>query len=198
MIDHKDLLNFIYFEDEEGLKEYLVSQTISSEFLNQYENAMSALEVAIESENVAIVKLLLEAGASVTQKDSSFGMTALHLAASNNQKDCVQLLIAAGSDLNETDKSGFTALHFAMTVDALDVVRLLLEHGADLDIIDTGGKSAREHAKSSSPELAAFVEGFVVAQKEQALLRAETQRQPLKKTKSSTLNKHVVRPNKRL
>ena len=53
----------------------------------------------------------------------------LILAAMHNNSDVVRVLIGAGADINEHDKSGFTALMWASFAENIDVVQYLLEQG---------------------------------------------------------------------
>jgi ankyrin repeat protein len=77
------------------------------------------------------------------------GRTGLHWAAQCGRKECAQILIAAGADLNavcpgQVDPAvprrepgaGTTALHLALLAGRTDVARLLIEDGAKPDIPD--------------------------------------------------------------
>lgn len=59
------------------------------------------------------------------------GVTPLMLAAARNDLDKLKALIAAGSDLKQTDASGWSALMYASTVSSDFPVQLLLKAGAD-------------------------------------------------------------------
>ena len=59
------------------------------------------------------------------------GMTALIIAAINDQMDVVRLLVSKGADVN-ADAGGYTALRGAANAKYLDCVRYLLDHGADV------------------------------------------------------------------
>jgi len=79
---------------------------------------------------VEIVKLLLGAGAPPNVADSKFGLTPLHLAAINGQRNIAEMLIARGAGLNARDKSGHTPLSWAMEKNQPALVELLKHHGA--------------------------------------------------------------------
>ena len=78
-----------------------------------------------KSKNMAMVKLLIEAGANVNAKDG-YGRTALIYAVRKNSVDMAKLLIEAGADVNVKDGYGNTALYYATG----DVRELLLAAGA--------------------------------------------------------------------
>jgi serine/threonine protein kinase/ankyrin repeat protein len=58
---------------------------------------------------------------------SPLGRTALHIAASLGQSDCVEFLINAGASVDVQTDAGLTALHLACQRGNIEVARLLLE-----------------------------------------------------------------------
>ena len=72
-----------------------------------------------------MVQLLVDRGADPNKADED-GMSPLHWAALNGQKDVVQLLLDRGADPNRTDgTAGFTPLKAAVAWGHKDVVQLL-------------------------------------------------------------------------
>jgi len=70
------------------------------------------------------------------------GQTALHLAALHGNYTCVQMLLAAKSDVQATDSTtGYTPLHAAVRMDHMRVVMLLLDAQADPNAPDRQGSS---------------------------------------------------------
>jgi len=107
---------------------------------------------AIEGRTEA-VKLLLEAGAKVDEKDDESGFTALHHAARFGKKNAGELLIARGADINARDKKGHTPLQVAVNHD-YQVAELLINKGADSSIRTESGKTlfqlAQERKRTES------------------------------------------------
>jgi ankyrin repeat protein len=70
------------------------------------------------------------------------GWTPLLLAARESCVKCVDVLAAAGADLNIVDPERHTALIIALTNGHFDVAGRLIDHGADLDMQDEVGQTA--------------------------------------------------------
>ncbi|QED49004.1 M48 family metallopeptidase [Cytobacillus dafuensis] len=64
------------------------------------------------------------------------GATPLMSAASENDVETIQKLLANGADVNEFDEEGSTALHWAVYNGNTDAASILLENGADPNIVD--------------------------------------------------------------
>lgn len=80
---------------------------------------------------VQILKMLLKAGADPNLKASSeYNYAPLLEAASLGESQMVSILLAAGADVNATNKIGQTALHLANNAEA---ARLLIAAGANRD-----------------------------------------------------------------
>ena len=126
------------------------------------------LMAAVGSNDLTLVKLLLERGADPFAKDSS-GFTALafaeifgkrvanylrkimanspqtsdlglHDAARAGLIDRVRQLLAEGTTVDARDDMGRTALHWAALSGHADVARALIEHGASARATDKGGR----------------------------------------------------------
>ena len=73
------------------------------------EYGATSLHITAEYGYKEIVKLLIDAGADVHEKDKN-GSTPLHDAALNGQKEIAELLIDKGADVNAKNKFGDTPL----------------------------------------------------------------------------------------
>jgi ankyrin repeat protein len=84
----------------------------------------SALQIAAACGDLAIVELLLAAGASVNKR-SHDGSTPLHEAAASGRVEVVRVLLAAGAETRCTTNSGYSALDAARARGHAAVVDLL-------------------------------------------------------------------------
>ena len=114
--------------------------------------------------SAGIITALLDAGAdmSLTTVD---GTTPLMAAAglgpstytpteprglrSQGGEEAVQVLLAAGADINQVNEADFTALHGAAFRGLNEIVELLVEHGADIDARDFRGRTPFRLAEGS-------------------------------------------------
>lgn len=144
----------------------------------------TALSVAVEAGHLPVVRMLLEMCADPNLADLRNGAPAsypLMVAASKTAKevrdDLLQLLLASGAEVNQTNVMGQTALMSAAERGHLDALRLLSGANANLDVQDLLGQSAIAYAKKS--EQAAAIEFLqqTALEREQAIafLRAVTQ-----------------------
>jgi ankyrin repeat protein len=116
------------------------------------------LHLAAELADANIVKLLLDKGARVNEKDDESGFTALHHAARFGNKDAAEVLIARGADINAKDKQGHTPLQVAVNHD-YKVAELLINKGADSSIRTESSQTLlqlvqqRKQTESLTPDL---------------------------------------------
>uniref|UniRef100_A0A668AB99 Retinoic acid induced 14 n=1 Tax=Myripristis murdjan TaxID=586833 RepID=A0A668AB99_9TELE len=96
-----------------------------------------------------VASLLAKKGASAVKLDSD-GKSALHVAASRGQTDCLCVILAHGADLSVTDAAGFTALHLAAKNNHLECSKKLIQvNKCTVDAVDGSGKTALHHAAVS-------------------------------------------------
>ncbi|MBI3969558.1 MAG: ankyrin repeat domain-containing protein, partial [Chloroflexi bacterium] len=95
-----------------------------------------ALIAAADRGDLADVRRLLRAGASVTATDDR-GRTALITAAYRNQLDVARALIEAGADVNTQDLTKQSAFLIATSDGYLDLLRLTLRAEADVHRTDS-------------------------------------------------------------
>ena len=99
----------------------------------------------IEDEIVKVIKILLDAGVSINQKNYE-GDTALHIVAKQDHYyKTAKELLTNGADLNIRNKYGDTPFsnfgYNLMFYYNNDLVKLFIEHGADPDIYSGRGKT---------------------------------------------------------
>src|SRR5208337_1790206 len=104
----------------------------------------SALHEAVASQNIEVVELLLEAGASPKVRNQ-YGRTPLFAAVNRGDPVLVERLLRAGAEINAKEKLGgetpFLSSVGKRQVDQ-DMMRLLAKHGADIRAVDDFGRSA--------------------------------------------------------
>jgi len=81
---------------------------------------------AVEKNEIALVKSLIESGCDVNAQDKG-GSTPLMRASLHGYTGLVGMLIRSGADLNLHDRTGATALHYAAQGQHEDIVRKLIE-----------------------------------------------------------------------
>lgn len=103
-------------------------------------HGFTALMLAMQPSpnQLEMMNMLIDAGASVNTPGQNKLESCLMLAVNHNNIECIRLLIAAGASLNFMDKFGQTALGNAVKLGRLDCVQLLLESGADVEGSATG------------------------------------------------------------
>ena len=93
----------------------------------------ASVAAAAESRNVATLRTLLKSGADVNAAQGD-GMTALHWAALNGDRDMAAMLLQAGANWRATTRlGGYLPLHLAAQSGSGPVVELLVEAGAGAD-----------------------------------------------------------------
>ena len=106
-----------------------------------------ALHAAIDKNDHALVRVLIEGGADVNAKDV-FGDSPLHEAIDKGDGGLVSLLVESGANVNAKNAFGDPALHRAILRGDKDLVRILLDAGADVNLRNAFGDSALERAVS--------------------------------------------------
>ena len=111
---------------------------------NKVTPLMIACHFASVLKDYKIVKLLLQAGAYVNaQAIGNFGrMTALYIAAYNNDTQLAFLLLDAKADVNFFDADGMTPMHFACFHGNDEMVKRFLKAGANPNLCSNDGLSA--------------------------------------------------------
>ncbi|ROI69406.1 Ankyrin-3 [Anabarilius grahami] len=107
------------------IRELLTFNQVGPLTLNNKANGLCPLHLAAAGGHTEVVKVLLEAGASVTEEDVE-GMTAIHLAAKNGHTHILEVLKGSVSLKIQSSKTGLTALHVAACFGQVDFMREIL------------------------------------------------------------------------
>jgi hypothetical protein len=108
--------------------------------------------IAAVRNDVEMLKIALDAGASAKNVTSRYQGTALIAAAHLGHVEAVKLLIAAKAQLNHVNNLGWTALMEAVVLGNggarhTATLRALVEAGCDVNIADRGGITPLQHAR---------------------------------------------------
>lgn len=107
------------------------------------ETGRSPLIEAIVFKKEEMAKQLIEMGADVNVRDSSFsGRTALHAAVSNGEYEVAELLLEHGADVNARDNGNQDTPLMVAPFAAIGMAELLIEHGADVNARNKFGGTA--------------------------------------------------------
>ncbi|KAG7476688.1 hypothetical protein MATL_G00085560 [Megalops atlanticus] len=109
------------------------------------ERLLSAVE---HGEADKVTSLLTKKGASAVKLDSE-GRSALHVAATRGQAECLAVILAHGADASLMDASGFSALHLAAKNNHQECAKKLIQSKCVIDALDSSGKTALHHAAAS-------------------------------------------------
>jgi len=105
------------------------------------------LKKAVETHNIQIVQLLLEAGADPNLRDLQYGMSSLHEAVSINNLEMVKLLLRYKGDPNRTTKDGRTAMHMTAIWNSNDkILAVLIDAGGNPNAIDSDNRTTKSIA----------------------------------------------------
>ena len=108
--------------------------------------------IAAVANDLEMLKIVLDGGASARNITSRYDGTALIAAAHLGHAEAVKLLIAAKAPLNHVNNLGWTALMESVVLgnggaNHTATLRALAEAGADVNIPDKQGTTALQHAR---------------------------------------------------
>jgi ankyrin repeat protein len=117
---------------------------------NQLTGPNAQLLAAALQGDVVALRAALVAGASpnARQPITKEGWTALSCAVLSGKEEAVQLLLAAGAEVNACCHDGTTPLHKACLWGHVRIAVLLLEQGADQSLQDQDGWTAQQLARA--------------------------------------------------
>ena len=108
--------------------------------------------IAAVANDLEMLKILLDGGASAKNITSRYDGTALIAAAHLGHAEAIKLLVDAKAPLNHVNNLGWTALMEAIVLgngglNHTATVRALVEAGADVDVADKQGATPLQHAR---------------------------------------------------
>lgn len=141
---------YIFYSSTRKLLEHLPSFSVMSTPKSQTElqNMAKQLFDAAKCGETKTVKLLLDSGVDINQKNSD-GLHAIHCAALNGHTKIVQLLLDHSVDVNIKDNNGLHALHYSSVNGQIQTIQLLLDRGVDINVKNNGGLHALHFAAAN-------------------------------------------------
>ena len=112
----------------------------------QDEMGLAPLHLATMASNSEALSALLEAGARTTTQDYLFGRTPMHYAAQFGTAQTINVLHAAGADIDAEEHKGATPLHVVVAWNNPETLDALLEAGADVNARDKNGVTPLHNA----------------------------------------------------
>ncbi|OJJ15934.1 hypothetical protein BKI52_37075 [marine bacterium AO1-C] len=89
------------------------------------------ITLAAEKNHAEVVLYLIEKGEDVNYQETNYGMTALHHAAKNGNRELAEKLVAKGADMKKLSKLEETPFGVAVFYKNLGVANFFLDKGAD-------------------------------------------------------------------
>ena len=113
-----------------------------------------ALSIAVESEDMCLVKLLLNNGANPNRWNSETGCTVLSISCRLNNYDISKLLIESGAIVDGLGDTGFGYINYpllhAIGSNNIKLVQLLIDNNCTIDINDNQGDTPFTIAKRNN------------------------------------------------
>ena len=78
------------------------------------------------------------------------GLTPLHICATGNHQELLQVLLSFGANIDQQDKHGYTSLHFACAFGHENIIKILICKNADLNLKSRYGESIYEVVKDKT------------------------------------------------
>lgn len=94
------------------------------------------LQLACEHGYLAMVNVLIKAGADINHIDRLKGFSALHYAALRNNPKVLSFLLSRGADMTIQDSEGNFPLHYCAANGCVETVTILVDHQADVNCMN--------------------------------------------------------------
>ncbi len=101
---------------------------------------------AARSNNIALLRYVLNTGVSPNQREPINGLTPLLNATESERIGNIVLLLDHGADPNVADQSGRPPLWYAANATNTGFIQVLLQYGANVNAIDNNGETALMNA----------------------------------------------------
>lgn len=108
------------------------------------------LHMAASLGDTARITAFLKESPELANLRDENGATMLHWAVDGNQKAVVEMLLAAGAQVDARKRNGVTPLHVAVALNRSDLAQLLLNKGANVNAKDKLGRTPLLLAKRKS------------------------------------------------
>lgn len=113
--------------------------SVKTQLLSEYET--TPLIEAIGTDDSALVRLMLDAGADVN-RPNKFGWTPLMEVVENEKSELVELFLSRGAKVNVQQNYGWTPLMKAAEKSNIELIELLLKFKADPNLVTSSGRTA--------------------------------------------------------
>ena len=104
-----------------------------------------ALSVAVKSQDLCLVQLLLNSGTNPNRMNSEEGFTVLSLSCQLGNYDISKLLIEHGANVDGIGDTGFDYIHYpllhAVESNNIELVQLLIDNNCKIDVRDKQGET---------------------------------------------------------
>ncbi|QYS95878.1 ANK_REP_REGION domain-containing protein [Trichoderma simmonsii] len=133
-VEDATAINFAAFF---GLESIIAHFLENGHDTNDRDLLAGALHWAVEGECTGAMKLLIDSGAEIDQKDA-LSQTPLFRACCDGKKDAIKLLLENGADVECANRFRTSALEIAVQNGREGILKLMLENGADVKSFKNG------------------------------------------------------------